>query len=375
MANTKKETIVFFTPYLFPGGGDVVLLTLAEGFALKDYNVDFLLGRAGGPLMQTVPQNINLRVLGVKRMLHAIRLVRRYIIDEKPKAIIATQEHAHLIIILANLLAGRKTKTIIRIGIPFSVMFQKYDTVRDKLFIPILSKLLYRFGDAFVAVSEGIAGDFSKTIGVQRTRITVIHNPKDIQKIEALGKERTGHVWADTKQAPLIVASGRLSEQKDFLTLLKAFKMLLQKTDARLLILGDDGGERKKLENFIEENNLKEKVQLLGFVQNPYAYMARADVFASSSKWEGLPNVIIEALILGVPVVATDCAPGGAREILGDNVYGVLVPIGNHVLLSRALENLLKDEALRKKNHDMGRKRGEDFTLSKIMREYKSLLI
>jgi glycosyltransferase involved in cell wall biosynthesis len=347
----------------------VVLLTLAEGFAQKGYEVDFLLGRAGGPLMKTVPQTINLRVLKIRRMIGALFVIRRYIINEKPKAIIATQEHAHLIIILANLLSGKKTKIVIRIGTPFSILFKKYDTVRDKIFMPLLSKILYRFGDVFIAVTQGIAHDFAKTVGIKQSRITVIHNPKDIEKIERLGREEVNHPWIINKKVPLIISAGRLTEAKDFATLLKAFKLLTKKTDARLLILGDDGGEQKKMEHFIEENNLKEKVGLMGHVQNPYAYFAKADVFALSSKWEGLPNVIIEALVLGVPVVSTNCVPGGAEEILQDS-YGILVPIKDPIALSEAIEGVLTDKEKALRYSEKGRHRAKDFSLETILNNY-----
>src|SRR5690606_7014711 len=113
----------------------------------------------------------------------------------------------------------------------------------------------------------------------------------------------------------------------DFLTLIRAFaRVRATRNDARLVILGE-GEQREEIERLVAELGLKPHVSLPGFVKNPYAYMARAAVFVLSSRWEGFPNVLVEAMAVGVPVVATDCMAGPA-EILENGRYGQLVPVG-----------------------------------------------
>ena len=137
------------------------------------------------------------------------------------------------------------------------------------------------------------------------------------------------------KKTPVIVAMGRLEEQKDFKSLLAAFAGISDRTSARLLILGE-GSERGELEQRVADYELQSRVQLPGFVENPYPYLAAADLFVLSSRWEGLPTVLVEALACGTRVVSTDC-PSGPAEILYDDSVGTLVPVGQVEDLGNAM--------------------------------------
>jgi glycosyltransferase involved in cell wall biosynthesis len=128
---------------------------------------------------------------------------------------------------------------------------------------------------------------------------------------------------------------GRLTEAKDFGTLIKAFAEVLKVKDCRLVILGE-GEKRRELESLIESLNLVNKISMPGFVDNPYKYMRQASVFVLSSKWEGLPNVLIEAMACGTPLVATDC-PSGPNEILQNGEYGLLVSVGDKDKMAEAI--------------------------------------
>jgi glycosyltransferase involved in cell wall biosynthesis len=141
----------------------------------------------------------------------------------------------------------------------------------------------------------------------------------------------------------VLIAVGRLQIQKDYPTLLRAFAQVRQKRPVRLLILGE-GKERPMLEELIKTLGVEEDVSLPGFVMNPFAYMARASLFVLSSRWEGLPTVLIEAMCCGTPVVSTDC-PSGPREILREGQYGQLVPVGEPTALARAIETTLDAKA------------------------------
>lgn len=127
--------------------------------------------------------------------------------------------------------------------------------------------------------------------------------------------------------------------QKNYTTLIKAFALVKKEVDARLVILGD-GEERKKLELLVNELGINDSVSMPGFVDNPYAYMSRADVFVLPSLWEGFPNVLVEAMACNTPVIATDC-PGGSAEILDNGKWGVLVINNNIDNLSEAIKKSL----------------------------------
>ena len=164
------------------------------------------------------------------------------------------------------------------------------------------------------------------------------------------------------------MAVGRLSEQKDFTTLLNAFAIIRKKSECRLIILGE-GEQRKQLEALVDHLQLNDDVQMPGFVKNPYAYMVQADVFVLSSAWEGLVTVLIEALACGTPVVSTDC-PSGSSEILEAGKYGRLVPVGDAQALAEAVITTMGE------NVDPNRliARANDFTQETSVTQYLSVL-
>jgi glycosyltransferase involved in cell wall biosynthesis len=197
-----------------------------------------------------------------------------------------------------------------------------------------LVKRFYPWADGIVAVSDGVAEDISQFAGIRRERIQTIFNPIIRGELKELAKAEVKDPWLSASHEPLILAVGRLSEAKDFPTLLRAVAEARKVRPVRLLILGE-GRDRPMLEALISELNLKEAVHMPGFVANPYAYMKYASLFVLSSIREGLPTVLIEALYCGVPVVATDC-PTGPREILRNGELGRLVPMQDVPSLAEA---------------------------------------
>ncbi|MEZ5628307.1 MAG: glycosyltransferase, partial [Rhodocyclaceae bacterium] len=167
----------------------------------------------------------------------------------------------------------------------------------------------------------------------------VIRNPVVTPRLSAMAAEPVAHPWIADPSVPLVLAAGRLTEQKDFPTLVRAFAVLRRAQPARLVILGD-GRQRKKLEALAAELGVADDIDLPGFTPNPYAWMAKANLFVLSSAWEGSPNVLTEALALGVPSVATDC-PSGPREVLAGGRFGALVPVGDAAGLGQAMIDTL----------------------------------
>jgi glycosyltransferase involved in cell wall biosynthesis len=184
--------------------------------------------------------------------------------------------------------------------------------------------------------------------GIEPERVHVVYNPVVTDDIFDLARESVAHPWLAAKELPVILGVGRLEAQKDFTTLIHAFAIVRRERPCRLLILGE-GNERPLLEATVHEVGLSTDVQLLGFVENPYAVMARSDVFVLSSRWEGFGNVLVEAMATGCSLVATDC-PSGPREILQDGRLGPLVPPGDPAAMAAAilhsLQNPVDREAL-----------------------------
>jgi glycosyltransferase involved in cell wall biosynthesis len=176
------------------------------------------------------------------------------------------------------------------------------------------------------------------------------------------------HPWFKPGAAPVILAVGRLIPQKDFQTLIRAFAILQRKSEARLVILGE-GRQRLELESLAQELGIAPHVEMPGFVSNPYQYMAGASVFALTSRYEGLPGVLIQALACGCPVISTDC-PGGSAEILDHGKYGRLVPINNDTVLADAMDSVLNEQP----DKNILRKRASLFSVERATQQYLDYL-
>ena len=201
--------------------------------------------------------------------------------------------------------------------------------------MPWLAKNLYPWADGIVAVSQGVGDDLAQFVDLDGKHIHVIYNPVVRPELHELARQPLDHPWFRPGEPPVVLGVGRLNPQKDFGTLIRAFAKVVQTREARLLILGE-GAQRDELEALVKELHLVQQVSLPGFATEVYAYMSRASLFVLSSKWEGLPGVLIEAMCCGTPVVSTDC-PSGPREILKNGMYGDLVPMGSVDALADAI--------------------------------------
>ena len=184
-------------------------------------------------------------------------------------------------------------------------------------------------------------------------------------------KENIEHDYV-TNDKKTIVTAGRLVEDKDQQTLIKSFALLATKVDAQLLILGE-GPLEEKLKEQAMRLGIQDRVHLVGFQNNPYAFFHRADLFVLTSKREGFGHVLAEALATGVPIVSTKCEPG-ATEVLEDGKYAKLVPIGNAEKLAKAMEEILMlPNEERKAIIEKGYERLNDFDVHKIVRQYEEV--
>ncbi len=204
---------------------------------------------------------------------------------------------------------------------------------------------------------------------VPRERITTIYNPVVMPDLHVKALEQPHHPWFLDRDAPLLLAVGRLEErQKDWPTLIKAFTRLATQRPCRLIILGE-GPLRKQIEGLVEESKLTDRVSLPGWVENPFAFMARASLFVLSSRWEGLPTVLVEALACGCPCVSTDC-PSGPAEILLNGDLGPLVPVGDDAALAEAMKRVLD----RPPDKRVLRQRAMDFSAERALDDYEQLI-
>lgn len=332
-----SERLAVFVPSMARGGAERGALKLAAGLGERGFEVDLVLAAAEGPRMAEVPPSVQVVDLGAQRMISSVLPLARYLRTQKPRGLVSVLNHANVVALWAAKVARYPGRVVVVEQNTRSVASAQGESRRNRL-MPGLVKRFYPWADCVVGVSAGVAEDLVRVVGVDRSKVRVIYNPIVTPELDASAREPVAVPWFEDG-TPVFVAAGRLRPQKDFPTLLRAFAMLRARRTARVVILGE-GPERQKLEALAAELGLADDVQLPGASPNPYAYMARAAAFVLSSRWEGLPTVLVEALRCGTPVIATDC-PSGSREILADGRYGTLVAVGDASALAAAMEAAL----------------------------------
>ncbi len=332
--DAAKKRLAFFLPGLYEGGAERVILNLAGGIAGRGYPVDLVLARAEGPYMPQVPANVRLVDLKAGRVLGSVPALANYLRQERPAALLSAM-FANIVALWAGRSAGVPSRIIISEHNTLSSVVKNQVDMRWKSY-PRLAGWFYPWADGIIAVSKAIADDLASKTAIPRRRIRVVYNPVITPELLSRSRESLQHAWFQVGECPVIVAVGRLTMQKAFDVLIRAFAIVRQKQPAHLLILGE-GELRPYLQALVHQLSLDQDVSLPGFVQNPYPCMARASLLVQSSRWEGLPTVLIEALYLGTPIIATDC-PGGTREILADGRYGELAPVDSPAELANMID-------------------------------------
>jgi glycosyltransferase involved in cell wall biosynthesis len=361
----KKEPIAFFIPTLDGGGAERAVVNLLKGMVERDILLDLVLASAKGPYLSQIPKQVRLFNLSAGRVIKAILPLSQYLRQNRPQMLISQMCHANVIALVARDLARTNTPLI---AVEQANLSNSKSHLMRANFVPPLMKWLYPRAEAIVGVSQGVIDDLEMQFGFQKEKLSVIYNPVVDSDLIAKAKAPVNHPWFQEGSPPVFLAVGRLTEQKDFLTLIKAFAILRKQVQARLVILGE-GELRIELETLINTLGIAEDVSLPGFLENPYAYMNKATAFVLSSRWEGLPTVLIEAMACGCPVIATDC-PSGPNEILEAGKYGTLIPMDNPESLSKAMLQILETPV----NRDILIQRAMHFSREQSVSKYLALL-
>lgn len=329
--------IAVLHPQFQSGGLDRVVVRLTKGFLNQGHEVDLLTANVSGNMYDEVAPGINrvklkapFRLPAIKGLvsqgswtsLFTVPAFARYLRKHRPHVVLAASS-------LNGAVLGRTTSRadaalILRVSIHQSASSASDSHISARA-LATVRRRLFKHADAIVTNSELVAVDLQKSLSLRSEMMHVINNPSADPEIKAKSKAEVDHPWFKDPGVPVAISVGRLTAQKDMFTLIKAFAIVNSSAPCRLLILGD-GEDRAKLEEASRELGISDSVDFVGFVSNPWAYMARADLFLISSKWEGSPNSLIEAMTLSVPVVSTDFA-GGAGELLQQGKLGHLVPV------------------------------------------------
>lgn len=343
MTETREASkrIVVFAASLEGGGAERVMVILANNFARLGFETVMVIAKPVMDYQSELSRDIRLVNLRTKRMWRTLLPLARFLKRNRPDAMLSTLSEANIVALLARQLAGVPKRVIVREANTPSLALLQSPSLKKRLSGWLL-KWVYRLADSIVAVSEGVRHDLVDGMSLNAHRVVRIFNPVPIVRVRQLAQEPVDHPWFLPGQPPIILGVGRLSEQKDFSTLLKAFAQVRLQRMARLVILGE-GEARASLESLAKKLGIASDVCLPGFDPNPFRYMQRASVFALSSRYEGLPNVLIQAMVCGCPVVSTDC-PSGPRDILDGGRYGFLVPVGDAEAMAKAILKVLAGE-------------------------------
>ncbi len=373
--------IAIFIYGLTGGGATRRTLTLAEEFSRRGHSIDMLVIDGKGPLVSELPSSVRLVELATtfpagilcrrgprrRKIFFSQFALSSYLRKTRPDALLAAANHVNLAAIGARKLSGTKIPLVTRVSNHLSTSLLQGQQLSKKIRYYLACRL-YRDADAVIAVAEGIADDIKSSAKIPHHRVTTIYNPTFTLDLADKAAASLQHPWFVPDAPPVIIGVGRLTEQKDFITLVKAFSLLRKKRKARLIILGE-GKDRNKISALIDDLDLVNDVEMPGYVANPIAWMASASVFCLSSIWEGLPGVLIEAMAAGCPVVSTNC-PGGAAEILENGKYGPLVQPGDYNALARAISEILDSPTEQK----LLQSRAADFSVENAINGYLDVL-
>ncbi len=362
-ASNPPRLAIFFHDFGV-GGAERVMLQLARGFIDLGYPVDLVMGRADGPLRSEVHPRARIIDLDAGSPLTMFVKLIHYLRTERPISLLSPFEVTSVIAIIAKRISRVSTRVIIRISVHIS---KNKRTNWKKIVEKLVLSSVYPLADGIVTVSRGAAQDLSIYTGISPARIRVINNPVISDELLQAAQQSVQHPFFNVDHVPVILGVGRLTEQKDFPTLIRAFDILRKRIPARLVILGD-GEERPALENLIRSAGLQDMVDLFGFELNPFAFMKKTSVFVLSSKWEGLPGVLIQALACDCPVVSTDCL-SGPSEILKHGQYGHLVPVGDAEAIASAIELVLGGDVRHPPKSWL-----EQYHIDSVIPQYKDLL-
>lgn len=289
--------------------------------------------------------------------------VASYLWEAKPQLVFSALSAANNAAVLASELTGGHVPVVVSVRNNVRTGYSE----REKS----IARALSPKAAAVVAVSRGVAADAIETLGLDARDVHAIYNPALLTDIRRLGEEEVAHLWFGGGKPPIILNAFKEGHQKDWITLVKAFGYVRQIVPSRLAILGrglSEGFQEKVLE-LAEDLGTNEDIAFLGFEENPYRYMRRAAVVVLSSRWEGLPNVLIEAMACGTPVVSTD-TPYGPDEILEGGRWGRLTPVGDARALAEAIVETLQGERI---SAEALRHRAEYFSAERAVASYEAL--
>ena len=361
----RRKKVLLLVPCLGGGGAERVFSMLLRHLDRSRFEPHLALLKAGGAFLEDIPKDVVIHDLKASRVRYAVPRIVRLVWKIRPQTLLSTMGHLNLALILAKPLLPAGIRLLVRETAVASAIL--VEEARHPWLWIWLYRRLYRRANAVVCLSNSMVEDLVEHFGLPREKLVRIYNPVDTQRVRELAKIGANPYYGP---GPHLVTAGRMTRQKGFDVLLNAMSAVLEHfPSARLAILGE-GPLRSQLTEQTERLGLTGVVQFLGFQQNPWRYIKHADLFVLPSRYEGLPNVLLETLTLGTPVVATDCV-GATREVQESGAEMVLVPLGDPTALAEAIVSVCS----RRRGYSMETSQPalDLFDLDRVVEEYAAL--
>lgn len=366
---SARRKICFVLPSLAGGGAERAAVHILNHLDAELWDRSMYLFRREGPYLDDVSPAV--RIVGgtSDSRLGRWRSLRRFTREARPDVVVSFL--SYFTVLTAVKSARTAARVVFNQQTPMSAFLTDDDYQwrrpwHRRLFA-LVTRAGYAAADLIVATSQGVADDLVSAFGVARSHLRVVPNPVDLDAVRASASEAIDPEHATAWRRPVIVAAGRLADAKNYPLLIDALALLRERVPARLFILGR-GDQADALRARISAHGLDTAVVFCGFQKNPWKYIARADVFALTSRYEGFGNVLVEAMACGVPVVATRSS--GTADIVRDGVDGLLVDRHEPEAVAAALERVLGDAPFRSRLAAETRAGAARFALPVVAEEY-----
>lgn len=333
-----RPKVTLFLLNLTAGGVQRVVVQLANYLQEKQYQVDVVLSTLEGEYLKLLKPGIELIGLGTSSRIRLVSRFARHLRSTRPAVVFTFFPDTSVIALISQRLSGTATKVIP--GVHRSLVDASGNATYDsKALHSWFGKRLFKSAGHIIAVSNGVQKQVAQVLDIDPKRVSVIRNPLDSAVIREQAAAPTTFHWFHDPNLQVLVAFGRLIEEKDYPTLLRAFALLPD--TVRLVIFGQ-GPLLPELEALAASLGIAERVKFMGFKRNPFSWLVLADVYVLSSRTEGFPTAMEQAFALNVPVVSTDC-PTGPREMIELVGSGILVEPGNPPALAEAITRALAE--------------------------------
>ena len=370
---TRPKKICFALPSLAGGGAERAAVQILNALDGDRWDRWLYLFKREGPYLADVASAVQIAHAHDASRLGRWRALRGFARRVRPDVVVSFL--SYFTVLSAVRAAGVGARVVFNQQTPMSAFLRDRDyhwrRPWNRLAFAAATRVGYAAADLIVTTSRGVADDLVASFGVRSSRVRVVHNPVDVKAVVAAAQEPIDPQYAAMWTPPVIVTAGRLAAAKNYPLLIESLALLRERVPAQLFILGE-GDQEPALRQQVAARSLTDVVHFCGFQSNPWRYIARADVFALTSRYEGFGNVLVEAMACGVPVVATSSP--GTREIVSVGGDGLLVERHEPAAVAAALEGVLSDGALRQRMSATARHHAERFGVPSVAAAYERVL-